>query len=92
MADEVRTTYKLKTPVKFENGDIVTELSFRRPKGKDLRKLPAEESLNTVLILARLLSGQPDVLFDEMDVIDIQGVAEAVAGFMPSGSATGQKP
>jgi Phage tail assembly chaperone proteins, E, or 41 or 14 len=92
MADEVRTTYKLKTPVKLGPDTIVSELQFRRPKGKDLRKLPPEESLNTVLILARLLSGQPDVLFDEMDVIDVQGVAEHIAGFMPSGSATGQKP
>ena len=92
MTDENRTVYTLKTPVQLGSGTTVTELAFRRPKGKDLRKIPMENSLNTLFVLGRVLSGQPDIVFDELEVEDVQGVVEILSGFMPGGGGTGQTP
>lgn len=86
MADRIE--YALKTPVKL--GELtVNSLSFRKPKGKDFRHLPTVQTMEPIFKLASVLSGQPSILFDELEAEDFAGIMEIVSNFMPGGGATG---
>lgn len=82
MADEVRVKVELQTPVKF-GSETISELNFRRPKAKDLRKLVLTEEmeLGVILDIARKLAGVEQQVIDDLDVKDVMKVAEVVGGF-----------
>lgn len=81
-------TVTLATPVEH-GSETIEKLTLRRPKGKDLRKLPMEPELGDILDFAGRLAGVTPSVMDEMDAADVVAVAEAVADFLPSGPATG---
>lgn len=74
--------HTLVEPVVIE-GRTVTELVFRRIKGKDIRDMEREDSglYKTAFMIGRL-SGMPPELFDEMDGEDIEAVGKIIEGFM----------
>lgn len=91
MADPV--TVKLKTPIQF-GSQLIEELSFRAPTGKDFRRLPIVSGLelDTVLVLAGRISGQPDAVIDKLTGDDLEEVISLVSGFMPGSQQTGKTP
>lgn len=83
-------TVKLKEPIQH-GSDTITELTLRKPKAKDFRKLPLEPNFGDILDLIARLAGQPPSVIDEMAAEDLTEVADHVAGFMPAGLGTGTK-
>jgi hypothetical protein len=89
--DDTKRVYKLKYPVVIAETTIA-ELAFRRPRSKDFRELPADESRITIghfLTLAAKLANQPSAVLDALDPEDMGGVMEVVSGFFPDSLATG---
>ncbi len=79
---------KLRYPVEF-NGETISEIELKRPKGKHLKVLPANPTTKDLLVLAAKLSGYPTQVFDEMDAVDVIAVSEAIANFLERGQETG---
>jgi hypothetical protein len=85
MTDILKTTkYTLLEPVKLATeGREITELTFRRIKGKDLKKMDRLDSdMDKAAFAITELSGQPPELFDEMDAADIEAVGKIIEGFI----------
>lgn len=80
MAKSVKHT--LVDPIMVD-GQEVTELTFRRIKGKDLRDMERQpgNTEKSFFIIARL-SGLPPEAVDEMDGEDIDACSEIIEGFM----------
>jgi hypothetical protein len=79
MAGEV--TLPLKHPFEFD-GETVTELTFRRPKGRDIKKFARiKDTMQLmeaqVVDLAQIKPGA----FEEMDGEDLQEAGIIIAGF-----------
>lgn len=93
-------SYILKHPLKNKAGDtIVTEVSLRRAKGKDLKAADkAASDLDSTFVLIDLLSQMPDGsgvfpgFADELDAEDIEALGERVAALLPGGHQTGGTP
>ncbi len=79
---------RLKEPVQF-GSEIVAELSLRRPKAKDFRRLPMDPKFGDILDLAGQLAGQPKAVMDELGAEDLMEVMNLVGGFIPGGRGTG---
>ena len=81
----------LEEPYEF-GSDTISELQIRRPKGRDFKKMPAglEDNPGMLLDWAAHLCGHPDVVFDEMDCIDVNRLLEVVGGFFDTGPKTGE--
>ena len=80
-------TYRLKHPIRHTKGDVITEVSVRRLKVKDIRVLEGRDFSSVEAV--RLLTGLENVVLDEMDGEDFIKVSELVAGFLPSARQTG---
>lgn len=81
----------LKEPISF-GSETITELSLRRPKAKDFRRLPMEPGMGDLLDLAGALARQPKPVMDELGIEDMTSVLEVVGGFMPGGRGSGSTP
>jgi hypothetical protein len=83
MTDIRKTTgLTLMEPVVIE-GKTLTELQFRRMKGKDVKVVDKFTSnIDAAAYLICELSGNPPELFDEMDAADIEAATKIVEGFM----------
>jgi len=85
-------TYKLIHPFVWDEDEgEVTEIEFRRPKGKDLKKIkqgdyPIEETMK----MASRLSDIPAPFFDELDGEDVVGIGELIDTFLPEPQKTGR--
>ncbi|PCJ57848.1 MAG: hypothetical protein COA65_08880 [Rhodospirillaceae bacterium] len=82
-------TIKLNHPVEH-NGETIDEITLRRPKVKDLRKLDAikgevEKGVHLVSKLASL----PSAVVDEIDAEDFVKISEQVADFLGGSLPTG---
>ena len=78
-------TIELAVPVSVD-GNVITELSLRRPKVRDLRALEeATEGKSSQLdqgaALVALLSGIPEAAVEEMDATDFARASEVIADF-----------
>ena len=80
----------LKHPIQF-GSETIAELELRSPKARDFRKMPMAPTMGDIIDLIALLSGHPPSAIDEMHVEDLTEVANAVAGFIGTGPAIGQK-
>lgn len=85
----------LRVPVSVD-GNTITELSIRRPKVRDLRKLEqtadaTPSQLDQGAALLALLAGIPDAIVEELDATDFARASEVIAGFFDhaKGPATG---
>lgn len=79
----------LQFPVKHGSEEI-RELNFRRPKGKDMRKLPSDVSVGDIMDLAARLSGYPPSVMDELEIADFNAVNEVIGDFLGAGPKTGK--
>jgi|SRR3990172_6053837 len=88
-----RRLYTLRYPVEFGT-ETITELTLRRPKGKDMERLRdgATPSMADTLDLIGQLSGQPKAVVRELDADDVEEVAKIIQGFRGSGRPTGDEP
>ena len=84
------TELKLQEPVQF-GSERVDTLNFRKPTGKDLRKMPPKPDLSSLMDMAATLCGQPPSFFDMMDAADVFAAVELVTDFLPNGRPTGDK-
>ena len=76
---------ELAVPVTVE-GNVITELSLRRPKVRDLRALEeATEGKSSQLdqgaVLVALLSGLPEDVVEDMDAADFARASEVIGSF-----------
>lgn len=75
-------TVKLHLPFDFGERRVET-LKIRRPKAKDLRKMPAEKiALGDMLDLIGRLTAEPKPLIDEIEVKDVTLLSEVVQHFL----------
>ncbi len=81
-------TLKLKEPIPF-GSETISELVIRKPKAKDMRRMPAKPCMGDILDLLGALAGQPKVVIDELGMEDMTAASEVVEGFMPGGRGTG---
>ena len=83
---EARVTIQLKFPIPFGD-DTITEVTVRRPKGKDLKGLHnLKESHDDQLKLIARLIDHPLKVVEEMDMgTDLQAVGDAAMAFLPDG-------
>jgi hypothetical protein len=88
MADK---TLELTCPVEFAN-EVVSKLTLRSPRGKDLRSIKlasfADMSLGEALDIGGRLCGKPPEFMDLLDATDVMKVTSAVFDFL---SGIGQK-
>lgn len=80
---------KLKEPIKY-GSETISELTIRKPKAKDLRKLSGNNSVSEILDLAGRLCGQPPSVMDELGMDDTMAILEIVGNFMEPGPTTGE--
>lgn len=78
-------TIELAVPVTVD-GSVITELTIRRPKVRDLRALEeATEGRSSQLdqgaVLVALLSGIPEEVVEDMDAADFARASEVIGGF-----------
>lgn len=78
----------LKHPFDF-GSETIESIELRRPKGKDLRTLPAEPNTGDILNLAAKLGGVTPSVIDEMDAEDVMEVVGAVQDFLLASRPTG---
>ena len=79
------TTVMLGVPVAIE-GEMITELSIRRPKVRDLRVLEEvtqgkPSQLDQGAALLSLLAGIPEAAVEDMDATDFARASEVISGF-----------
>lgn len=82
-------TVELQYPIEYAEGRL-ERVTLRRPRGADIRRLPAEIGTGDQMALAARLAGLPDVAFDRMDASDVMRVLQVVAGFLPAGPPAGR--
>lgn len=84
-------TVKLEEPVRFNNQDV-TELTFRKPRGKDWRKTDGEKGdLAKGYKLAACLTAYPLSVFDDMtgdDALLCVGVATTMGKKLRTGETS----
>lgn len=81
------TAYNLKFPIKTTDGRDLAKLSFRRPKGKDMRALDnvkgdVSQSLMMITIVSQDQLGPEDI--DKLDMHDIKAIGAIIMGEPPS--------
>lgn len=82
---------KLVRPIRVENR-MITEVTVRRPKVRDLRALerarePGGTELDQGIAMAAALCDLPVEAMDEMDATDFAAISEVLGGFLPKAPA-----
>jgi hypothetical protein len=77
------TKIKLEFPIEYQGAGI-SEVTIRRPKGKDMRFLPKGDNAGTeeMYPFFALLMGLDEGAIDEMDAVDIAEISGTVMGFL----------
>jgi len=82
---------ELKKPIKLgEHGTPIDHLAFRESIcAGDLRNLKVSElgdmTVDNLLTLASRLTGQPDVVMNKLELVDLGEVIKIVGGFIEAG-------
>lgn len=82
-------TLKLLYPFKFGESRTVEELNFDRLKGKHIKKIGGNPTMQDLLDLASKSCSEPPALFDEMDAEDVVRVTDVIADFLDGSRKTG---
>lgn len=86
----VAAVIELREPIQ-RGTELITKLELRKPKAKDLRKLPMQLDTGDLLNLAGALCGQPPSVIDELGMEDTSELLDTVGNFMAPGQPTGGK-
>lgn len=87
---------KLKVPLTLKDGTVLSEIEVRRPKVKDLRKLPEAvftgEAKNPIVFLPMIasMSGVDEVVLEDMDVADLIAVSTRLTDFLVESRPIGE--
>lgn len=89
MTDTTQVT--LARPLLIEDR-MITEVTIRRPKVRDLRALekarePGFTELDQGIAMAAALCDLPLAAMDEMDAADFAAISEVLGGFLPKAPA-----
>jgi hypothetical protein len=85
------SVYTLKTPITVGT-ETITEINVGAIKGKHLRSLPVDSAsytMDVIMNLAAKITGQPAIVFDEMDAADLTEICEIVGERLAGGQQTG---
>lgn len=90
------TEYQLLEPITFGK-EIVTELSLRSPRAKDMRAFDqigadGRGAISAVIDFIAACSGRPPRLIEQMGAEDFGALQDWVGKFVPDGPATGGRP
>jgi Phage tail assembly chaperone proteins, E, or 41 or 14 len=96
--DDGTLTYRLRFPVsvKYRQGsqerqENITELTFRRVTGADLRAIGKfKDDMDIMTTLFTRLSNTNPVIFDQLDAEDIERATKAISDFFPGVRKTGK--
>jgi len=83
----------LKYPIEWATDGTkkeVTEVGFRRPKGKDIKGIGRDVSLDDIFRIASKVSEFSPRFFDELDAVDCMSISEVVGDFLDDGQETGK--
>lgn len=85
MTDTTRVT--LVRPISVEQR-IITEVTIRRPRVRDLRAIekarePGTTDLDQGIVMAAALCDLPLDAMDDMDAADFAAISEVLGGFLP---------
>ena len=85
------TRVKLVRPLNVD-GQMITEVTIRRPKVRDLRAMektrePGFTELDQGIAMAAALCDLPLAAMDEMDASDFAAISEVLGGFLPKAPA-----
>lgn len=85
MSNGEAVVIKLDFPIEFK-GDLIEEISLRRPKGKDMKAcIKGVNNVAESIALAARLSDHLPIIFDEMDGADLTEVLGAVGNLLQRG-------
>lgn len=83
MAPEMTKTIKLHFPIEYQ-GSSLTQITVRRPKGRDLRYLPSDNdsSIEKMFPFVAILAGIDESVIDELDASDVTQLTQTVMSFL----------
>lgn len=84
-------TMRLGTPIDHL-GRRIESLTFKPLRGRSLRLIPADRStlkLDAFLRIASQCTGEPDGVFDHLDIADGNACIEVVSAFLEASRKTG---
>ena len=82
-------TLKLSKPMDSGDGDPVTALIFREPKGSDLEDLNLPPKFGDYLLLAGRITGQTPAFMRRLGATDAFSAVRIASDFMDDGQETG---
>lgn len=81
----------LKFPVTVEGHPKVTQLTFRRRKAKDHRRIQAApEGIERGLVALSCVTDLPMIVIDELDEEDLNAATEVMNGFLDQRDASNE--
>lgn len=78
---------KLEHPITDGQGNNITELTIRRPKVKDMRKMRGDNDLEQSIILIAIVTGLVPEDLDELDIVDVKRASEILEKMQKGKSA-----
>lgn len=69
----------------------ISELEFREPVAKDLRKLTGQGGTGEIIDLAGRLCGQTPAVMDQLSIKDTKAVLKIVSDFLDDSQETGKQ-
>jgi len=81
------TLIKLTVPIEA-HGEMISTLTLRRPKAKELREMPLRSALKMgdFYDIAAACADIPPSAFDQIDGADVMHIVEVVGGFLDRGT------
>ena len=86
------TTVALSYPISHD-GKTIDEVTVRRPKVRDLKRIDGKEDMAQTVMLIEILTGLSRALVDDMDTHDFKVIGDIIGGYTSkgkSGSALGE--
>ncbi|SUB23929.1 phage tail assembly protein [Avibacterium avium] len=78
---------KLEHPITDGQGNNITELTIRRPKVKDMRKMRGNNDLEQSISLIAIVTGLVPEDLDELDIVDVKRASEILEKMQKGKSA-----
>lgn len=81
--EDDRIIIKLEEPIEdLASKETLFELTLRKPKAKDLRRMPTEPTMGDILKLIGRLASLPDSAVDQLCIKDVNNIGDHLGNFM----------